>query len=643
MSDVRLKFHKAFTLAELMVILAVMTVVIAAVAPVLTSRYNTLMSTEVWHEVNGDDEGDIYTDGNNHISLQEIIIGLSPQGLEDISRNYNPISKLVIRPSDRIENGGDTIVQKPVEFYYGGNKQGYLATGKDNVMLVGEYSGMTIAARGNSSYGYNALNSITTGEGNTAVGSYALSGVESGNFNTAIGKSAGATTKGSGNVYIGYNASANGDYNTIITNNNNSSNAHYTTAIGDNITFGGDYNVALGYSAKAQGGNNTAVGPFAVAPGSNSTAVGYKACSNSASGASNKTCIGQAGASSAAVSGTGTQVLIGRGVSVYNSPSAVVVNSSTTSTDGLGDSSVVIYGNLIVRGQTFMYGKSPFPASSAAFNPPRGDALMGYTFYAEKKHNCTSSYCHKPYYGVDGSGSTAFLTGTSGYLHQVYGGKEHCICTYTGGIYGQGYANPGLESYDWSADYGSPNRFDPYRFGDTSDSFGYYYSGDSGNPNVELSRSHAVYQYGGSASSSCCPVLTQAGVRGAMSSDARLKNIGKKFTSGLDKISKINIFNYTFKADNSKTPQVGVIAQDIKSIFPTAVTKGENGYYQVRWDEMFYTAINSVKELNAKIETFISRIAEDFNRIAKLKKENKKLEDKILKLADEVEKLEQRK
>ena len=51
-------------------------------------------------------------------------------------------------------------------------------------------------------------------------------------------------------------------------------------------------------------------------------------------------------------------------------------------------------------------------------------------------------------------------------------------------------------------------------------------------------------------------------------SDRRLKNVGEKFTGGLDKIKKLEVFNYTFKKDEAKTPHVGVIAQVLKKSIP---------------------------------------------------------------------------
>ena len=618
--------HKAFTLAELMVILAVMTVIIAAVAPIITSRYNTLMSSEVWHEVPGDNNGDIYTDGINHLILQQIMIGVSPLDLNDIKNNYDPPSKLIIRASDRVD--GNTI-QAPIEFYHNGSRQGVLLAGKENIMLVGDYEGIVTGAVGNTAFGKVALNNITSGIGNTAVGRSALSTVTTGSRNTAIGAFAGnTTTAGNNNVYIGYMARANGSDNTIITNNSNAASTSRTTVVGDNVGFAGSDNVALGYGARAGGGSkNTAVGAYAGSnSGSANTAIGYRSCYNLGNSKSNKTCIGQAASYNytSSLDNNTSQVLIGRGNTNYGSAAAVIVSSTSSSIDAsaskkIGDASVVIYGNLIVRGQTFMYGRSPFPQGSGkAFDPAYGDSLMGYTLYGS--YNDAN---HKPLIGLDGSGTTAVLTGEGGYSHQVYGGREHCIC-----------AN-NLSSYDWTSSVQLPNTFD-----NLLGEYSYLYSGNSGDFSIELSRSHALYTRGG-AEGSCCPILTQDGVRRGMS-DSRLKNIGEKFTAGLDKLEKIKVYNFTFKSDKSKKHQVGVIAQDLKVIFPNSVSKDEKGYYKIRWDEMFYSAINSIEELNSKIVALTTRIKNDFNRIVKLKQENKKLEDKLIKLADEIEKLEQK-
>lgn len=122
-------------------------------------------------------------------------------------------------------------------------------------------------------------------------------------------------------------------------------------------------------------------------------------------------------------------------------------------------------------------------------------------------------------------------------------------------------------------------------------------------------------------------------------SDRRLKNVGEKFTSGLEKIKELKVYNYTFKKDETKTPHVGVIAQDLRKVFPDAVTKGEDGYLRIRFEDMFYALVNAVKELDEKITNAFDNIAnlnkrlDDQEKIIKqLQEQNKKLETRLAEL-----------
>lgn len=156
-------------------------------------------------------------------------------------------------------------------------------------------------------------------------------------------------------------------------------------------------------------------------------------------------------------------------------------------------------------------------------------------------------------------------------------------------------------------------------------------------------------------SASCCPILTNQVSSNSSSpykdlhsassscnsySDKRLKDIGDKFTAGLDEIRKINIYNYTFMTDKNKVPQVGVIAQDLKLVFPNAVSQDEQGYYKIRWDEMFYAAINSIKTLYARAEKLAVKISKDKQRVSNLRTENAELNARLDNLEKEIAKLE---
>lgn len=132
-------------------------------------------------------------------------------------------------------------------------------------------------------------------------------------------------------------------------------------------------------------------------------------------------------------------------------------------------------------------------------------------------------------------------------------------------------------------------------------------------------------------------------------SDIRLKNVGESFTAGLNELEKLNFYHFTFKKDKDQVPQVGVMAQDLQKVFPQAVSKDDGGWLTIRWDEMFYAAINAIKELNTKV----CAIAKDVTNLKTVTDEHTKtLESQaqtieqqqveIKELTARVEKLEQK-
>ncbi len=112
-------------------------------------------------------------------------------------------------------------------------------------------------------------------------------------------------------------------------------------------------------------------------------------------------------------------------------------------------------------------------------------------------------------------------------------------------------------------------------------------------------------------------------------SDRRLKNVGNISKAGLEKIRQLKVFNYTFKKDPDKRPHVGVIAQDLQKIFPNAVTKGEDGFLEIRWDDMFYALINAVKENDSRITALEKENIE-------LKKQNMEFQKRLTELEKKV-------
>ncbi len=132
-------------------------------------------------------------------------------------------------------------------------------------------------------------------------------------------------------------------------------------------------------------------------------------------------------------------------------------------------------------------------------------------------------------------------------------------------------------------------------------------------------------------------------------SDIRLKNVGEPFTAGLNELEKLNFYHFTFKKDKDQVPQVGVMAQDLQKVFPQAVSKDDGGWLTIRWDEMFYAAINAIKELNTKV----CAIAKDVTNLKTVTDEHTKTLEaqaqtieqqqvEIKELTARVEKLEQK-
>ena len=231
--------------------------------------------------------------------------------------------------------------------------------------------------------------------------------------------------------------------------------------------------------------------------------------------------------------------------------------------------------------------------------------------------------------GWDGNEKDVQVTGRKNRRHHKWGGRTSCICARACDTI---HSDNGIRSYDWNTRYTSgDNETDGSRWkgGYTDKSTGAYcdsntYDHDSNN--VEISKAHGLVP-----SLSCCPDIA---------SDIRLKNLETTFDDGLEAIKRLNVFNFTFKDDEEQQPQVGVIAQDLKHVFANSVFKDKRGYYQIRWDEMLYSAINAVKTLNTKIESLAARVSKDQARIATLKKDNAKLEKQVDKLADELTVLE---
>ncbi len=121
-------------------------------------------------------------------------------------------------------------------------------------------------------------------------------------------------------------------------------------------------------------------------------------------------------------------------------------------------------------------------------------------------------------------------------------------------------------------------------------------------------------------------------------SDIRLKNVGKEFTGGLEELNQLTFYNFTYKRDSEKTPRVGVMAQDLQKVFPNAVNENKDGYLYIRKDDMFFAALNAIKDLFTKMTDNKEKIKALEERNAMLEVQVKELQELYIDLAKKVDK-----
>jgi hypothetical protein len=92
-------------------------------------------------------------------------------------------------------------------------------------------------------------------------------------------------------------------------------------------------------------------------------------------------------------------------------------------------------------------------------------------------------------------------------------------------------------------------------------------------------------------------------------SDSRFKNDVKKYTNGLDAVSKLDAVTYTYNTEKfsdknfPKEKQVGFIAQAVETVVPEAVKKDSEGFHYVNYQMLVPVLTEAVKELSSKIDS----------------------------------------
>lgn len=590
----------AYTIAEVMIVLLILTVIFAAFAPIITKRKlsSYKSSNAIWNKYNETKGFDAYFDPSNTKNTGTAFFGVKPDSYGAVTSTLTPLSRVVIR-SGPVTSGNK--LQRQIQFRFGrlsgnaaekkyGKFAGTWLMDRQNVLLGGAYPNIdntpdNIEARDNVAIGYQSMNALKNAQGNTALGLSALSENISGKYNTAIGYNAGSTLQADYNTYIGAGAGekASGSRNTAVgyqAGYNNSGSVNVFVGANAGRTGSGSYNVGIGYDAlrSVSGNYNVAIGTGALknlTTGSYNTAIGYNACSEVTTG-SHKTCIG------------------------YNSgPGA---NTQTSYMSATGSWS---------RGQTVS------------------------DYLGSKTDNLERTYIGgRPYnYGGDAVMEIHNVGGTNSNLINNPGVKSNTTTVINGNLIVRGRAMMTIGSKLWSF-----VEVDP-KGSSAEHSMGYYSNNNVGTILAGNQQDYTVC-YDTKVNTGILPVKLKGGVcLDSTSSDRRLKNIGTRNLAGLKELNQLKIYDYTFKNDKSKHSQIGVMAQDLQKVFPNSVFEGPDGYLRIRWDEMFFASINAIKELDRKIVSLINRTTKVETQIAKLEQENISLKTQVDALSVRVEKL----
>lgn len=591
----------AYTIAEVMIVLLILTVIFAAFAPIITKRKlsSYKSSNAIWNKYNETKGFDAYFDPSNTKNTGTAFFGVKPDSHGSVTSTLTPLSRVVIR-SGPVTSGNK--LQRQIQFRFGrlagnadekkyGKFAGTWLMDRQNVLLGGAYPNIdntpdNIEARDNVAIGYQSMNALKNAQGNTALGLSALSENISGKYNTAIGYNAGSTLQADYNTYIGAGAGekASGSRNTAVgyqAGYNNSGSVNVFVGANAGRTGSGSYNVGIGYDAlrSVSGNYNVAIGTGALknlTTGSYNTAIGYNACSEVTTG-SHKTCIG------------------------YNSgPGA---NTQTSYMSATGSWS---------RGQTVS------------------------DYLGSKTDNLERTYIGgRPYnYGGDAVMEIHNVGGTNSNLINNPGVKSNTTTVINGNLIVRGRTMMTIGSKLWSFVEVDPK-------GSSAEHSMGYYSNDRGGVWISPNQQNYAACYNADV-----PILGNITLNfnggvclDSTSSDRRLKNIGTRSLAGLKELNQLKIYDYTFKNDKSKHSQIGVMAQDLQKVFPNSVFEGPDGYLRIRWDEMFFASINAIKELDRKIVSLINRTTKVETQIAKLEQENISLKTQVDALSVRVEKL----
>ena len=717
------KFN-AFTLAEMMVVMLIMSIVLAAMAPVMTTK-NKVDNSSPWKyspnnssdayfgqgasmramigQLNGEDTdngklvinslgssfshilfkngntilGDLYMSGNN------LILGQRNGSSTSLGQN-----NINIGP----KNWPSTDITGQSNIIIGDNAMTHLSTGSNNIGLGTTLTALTTGT-GNVTIGDNSLTSVTTGDGNIGLGNEANPAITTASKTIAIGANSVASSNGA--IAIGSNLTSSEAHgpeqdaaqarvmNSIAIGNNatsgaNSGGGQNSIAIGNqakanSTSDSGSSGIAIGAYSNA-GGYSVALGTSALksnTTGSDNIAVGTSALKSNTTGSVN-TALGDSALQS---NTTGEHnISIGYAAMQHNDTGSYniaigdyALNASNTGSNNVAIGRDAMYFQTGVNTGNTAVGTQAMAGTSKASN--YYNTAIGYQALHSAGNNSnnaghnTAVGAEALYNNITGNYNTSI---GSGACANVTGSNKTCIGNNSGPASGSDWAkddkerifigsrskfNNGPAVLEVHNDYGTVRNVRATGKGDGNQTYEIKKTGVVVNGNLFVKgmiffndgtddwSNPGTIKYNGKndgyGDQAYGREITQnadliyysdyAGkvVHQRQDSDRRLKYVGKDNNDGLAKIKQLKVFNYVYKKDTTKTPHVGVIAQDLQKVFPNAVQKGKDGFLTIRMEDMFYAVINAIKELDAKYQAQEKRINELEKRIEKLEAKSK--------------------
>jgi hypothetical protein len=92
-------------------------------------------------------------------------------------------------------------------------------------------------------------------------------------------------------------------------------------------------------------------------------------------------------------------------------------------------------------------------------------------------------------------------------------------------------------------------------------------------------------------------------------SDVSLKDNIEDATPKLPDLLKVQVRNFNFKNDDAKIKQIGVVAQELETVFPSLVVADKNGIKGVKYSVFVPILIKAVQELKTQLDDAKARIA----------------------------------